>query len=151
VKSESKRFGADIALTVDLATGVLTSCQRVIGWSLVDLLVVSSNRYDVRYPPYQEYPSPRDTSGAPPITIRPAFAADWTLPRPNSPKIQPEDFVETGWPPHAEDPNAGYWHFTGSSEAAWVAEQGLNVYECMQVGESLAGATFVNTALTNNN
>ncbi len=143
VKSESLRFGADLAFTVDLSASILTSIQTVIGWSLVDLLVVSSNCYDVRYLPYEDPVSPKDQSTAPPEIIRPSIGSDWTLPRPNSPKIQPEDFVEVGWPPHAEDPNAGYWHYGGCSGTAWVTDNGASIYRCVQVGEHLANTNFI--------
>ncbi len=143
VKSESLRFGADLAFTVDLSASILTSIQTVIGWGLVDLLVVSSSRFDVRYPAYADPVSPKEQSIALPNMIRPAFVFDWTFPRPNSPNIQPEDFVKVGWPPHAEDPNAGYWHYGGCSGTAWVTDNGASIYQCVQVGEILANTKFI--------
>ncbi len=143
VKSESLRFGADLVFTVDLSAGILTSIQTVIGWSLVDLLVVSSSRYDVRYSLFPEPSSSKALSPMPLTMIQPSVGSDWSFPRPNSPKIQPEDFVEVGWPPHAEDPNAGYWHYGGCSGTAWVTDNGAYIYQCVQVGEMLANTKFI--------
>lgn len=129
--SPSKRMGVDVALTVDVNSGLLTSVHFLIGWSLVALLNVMSVSYDHRDPlfPISEPPLP-------PQMIRPRVENHWAFPRENSPPSKDIDRVVVGWPPHAEDPAAGYWHFGGCTKAAWLMDREEAVYRCTEDKET---------------
>lgn len=135
--SPSRRMGADLALTVDVAPGLVTSVHFLTGWSLVEMLEMASITFDVRNPLYEESRDGRIQYDTPPALIRPRIEEYWSFPRPNSPSMTDADLVETGWPPHAEDPAAGYWHYGGCSQAGWVVEREAWVYRGVQVRETL--------------
>jgi hypothetical protein len=136
-QSPSRRMGADLALTVDVAQGLVTSVHFLTGWSLVDMLEVASITFDVRNPLYEESRDGRIQYDTPPALIRPRIEDYWTFPRPDSPPMTDADLVETGWPPHAEDPAAGYWHYGGCNQTGWMVEREAWVYRCVQVRETL--------------
>ncbi len=134
-QSPSKRMGADLALTVDVGRGLVTSVQLVVGWSEVDMLNLAHITLDYRDVPEPLYPT-RANTGAPPEMLRPRSEAYFYFPRINSPAYQPEDLVESGWPPHAEDPAAGYWHYGNTAQAGWMLELGEYVYRCNEAKET---------------
>lgn len=136
-QSPSKRMGADVALTVDVGRGIVTSVQLVVGWSLVDMLNLAHIMLDYRDSPEPLYPT-RANTGAPPEMLKPRTEEYFYFPRADSPAWKPEDLVETGWTPHAEDPAAGYWHYGNSTQAGWILEKGEYVYRCNQAKETLS-------------
>ena len=58
-----------------------------------------------------------------------------TFPYQNAPPPSPLDLVKSGWPPHAEDPSSGYWHYSNGIKADWLIEDGEAVYRILQVKE----------------
>ncbi len=136
-QSPSRRMGATLTLTVDIAQGLVTSIHMLTGWSLVDVLEVASFTFDARDPLYEEARSGRIPYDTPPALLRPRREMYWSFPRPDSPPMTDADLVETGWPPHAEDPAAGYWHYGGCSQATWMVEREAWVYRGVQVRETL--------------
>jgi len=134
-QSPSKRMGADMALTVDVGRGLVMSVQLVVGWSEVDMLNLAHITLDYRDVPEPLYPT-RANAGTPPEILRPRSEAYYYFPRANSPAYQPEDLVESGWPPHAEDPAAGYWHYGNTAQAGWMLELGEYVYRCNETKET---------------
>jgi hypothetical protein len=135
--SPSRRMGANLALTVDVAQGLVTSVHSLTGWSQVEMLDVASFTFDMRGPLYEEARSGRIQYDKPPALIRPRVETYWTFLRPGSPPMTDADLVETSWPPHAEDPAVDYWHYGGCSQAGWIVECEAWVYRCIQVRETL--------------
>jgi hypothetical protein len=135
--SQSPRMGADLVLTIDLASKTLNVVQRVVGWSLLDTLQVSSVIFDARDPLYEEWRNPRIHYDIPPRMIRPRLERLWSVWRPDSPLPRPEDLVELGWP--LETPDSHYWHYGGCSDCVWVADREAWVYRCVQVLEERSG------------
>lgn len=133
--SISTRMGANMILTVDLLLNKLIAVQIIIGWSLVNILNVSSRIFDTSNQPYEEMRSNRIKYSDPPKLLRSYIEQSWSFLRENSPEIQLADLIETGWPPHAELPDSGYWHFGGCGAAAWLLRKGKWVYHCTQVSE----------------
>lgn len=132
--SPSKRMGVDIALTVDFNTGILTSVHVLTGWSLVDLLNISNVTYDHR--DQTTTINGNNKNGPFSILVRPKTELYWSFPYQQAPPFLPIDLVESGWPPHAEDPNAGYWHYGNGVKAEWLMDRGEAVYRVTQVKET---------------
>ena len=131
--SPSRRLGADLLLTVDLSKEILNIVQYLVGWCLVKSTKLKSVIFDIRFPLYEKLREDTVKYETPPNMIRPRKEHHWSLSRPNSPPVRPEDLVEFGWPPEA--PDSHFWYFDGCTSPGWTVYREANHFRCAQAGE----------------
>ena len=131
--SSSPRLGANVVLTVDLASNALNVVQYLVGWCLHDRLQVMSTIFDTRWALYPEITDPRNLEGKPSPLKRPRRVQEWTFLRPDSPPLRKEEMVEVGWP--EETAETCYWHHLGCGDAAWTTVDKVDIYRCLVIVE----------------
>jgi len=130
------RYGADVALTVDLAKQELVAVQSVIGWSLDGLTYLSSLTFDVRdgLVPVRPAGRPSDPPAPEPPPVRPRKGQSWSFGREAQVAAEPTPTVEASQTETKFDAGC-VWHYASCNALGWVMNRGLPICLCAQVSE----------------
>jgi hypothetical protein len=121
----SLRSGADLALTVDAASGIVLAVQIIQAWSLDTGLEIQS----IVLNDASLTPTVIETRGGPVTEPGRIHSAQWSFFRsPEAIPPPPKDLPIEGWPDPALDACAR--HYLGCQEAQWLADAAGQLVYC---------------------
>lgn len=145
-RTPSPRFGANLLLTANAQSHSLITLQYVISWSLLQSQEITSVIFDANDPLDIDLGGPNRAGVIVPRLFQPHIEQHRSFPRAEPIHPQPEEMVETGWPP--ELPNYPRWHFSGSTVIDWlqIANTSMPIYAAKTIAEKFSdGSRSANT------